>query len=318
MATVDDIRALGYEVAVVPGPIDGMTIASVTGFGMYNNQARCKADGTGWDASDQEALDSWANPATHTESKFQFEHPEWHAARNAIQQKGYIVERADPTQDVFTIRAEGFKREGVTGDEFAGLAASLGRALHRTFKQSPLFAEVDVPDWQLVAKVEELLRPYVLPGSELEFRAHDPRGTFSAGALDIFRQELEGRDEQPEWILVSSDATEPQGAVRSLQVWMKPGYSRAELESGDEIMVNGLATRLSVFFEAASERRSASTVATGPEEGLGSAIAQPARGDLTPGEGGRVRSFFYDPWVIGIGTGLIVAAIIALVVVLGR
>jgi hypothetical protein len=83
-------------------------------------------------------------------------------------------------------------------------------------------------------------------------------------------------------------------------------------------MVNGLATRLSVFFEAASERRSASTVATGPEEGLGSAIAQPARGDLTPGEGGRVRSFFYDPWVIGIGTGLIVAAIIALVVVLGR
>lgn len=283
MATLDDLRRLGYEVNVTPGPVEGMTIASVTGFGMYNNQTRCKSDGTGWEGSDQEALDSWADPAAHTERKFQAEHPDWHSARGEIERKGYIVERPDPTVDVFTIRAEGVKHEGIAGTQLEDLTRSLARPVSRDFKQDPRFADVDIPDWDLIEKVAKLIEQHLLPGAELSFRGHDRRGDFSAGDVRLFRAELEARDAPAERIVVGTSDREPQGSYRDLRVVMSPGFSRAYVASGDEILVNGLVARLSDMFEVASTRRTPAVVQSDPK-----GAAKPERG--------RVRSFLYDPW----------------------
>lgn len=91
--TIADIEALGYEVGIAQERDDGTKVYFVSGFGVQTYVA----------GDDQEAIDSLADPAGHTERKFQQEQPDAHEARVELRGKGYEVERGDPTTDLFDV-----------------------------------------------------------------------------------------------------------------------------------------------------------------------------------------------------------------------
>ncbi len=97
MATLDDVRSLGYTVDLVaPANELHADVYVISGFGITTNYVQ---------ADDQATIDSLADTAAHTERKFQFEQPEASAARFKIIRAGFAVTRPDPTVDVFTIAA---------------------------------------------------------------------------------------------------------------------------------------------------------------------------------------------------------------------
>jgi hypothetical protein len=98
-ATIDDLRALGYDVRVQFEYGDGCKVWVISGWGMYNNGL-----GSDCDEGFQATLDRMADPAAHTERVFQIEQPVASAARFAIRSKGYEIERPDATINVFAIR----------------------------------------------------------------------------------------------------------------------------------------------------------------------------------------------------------------------
>lgn len=72
MATLDDIRALGYTVEVAH-PFTGFAAYEVVGPGL-STQVRARPDGTGVEIEDQRAIDSFANPQLHAERVYQAKH----------------------------------------------------------------------------------------------------------------------------------------------------------------------------------------------------------------------------------------------------
>jgi hypothetical protein len=73
----------------------------------------CKPDGTGWDDDSQALLDALADPGSHAERVWQFEHPDAMAATRQLLGLGYTVLRPELGADEFTVDGG----DAMTGDQ---------------------------------------------------------------------------------------------------------------------------------------------------------------------------------------------------------
>jgi hypothetical protein len=120
--------------------------------------------------------------------------------------------------------------------------------------------DIDVPDWELLARVGELLAPYLAMGGVPEFEGHDERGSYRSLDLDEFRKDVEGQDEPPNWIRVSYHApTQDERLVHYQLELVKPGYihgSTFALANGtDEGLMMLLVERSEALLQQAASRR---------------------------------------------------------------
>jgi hypothetical protein len=162
---------------------------------------------------------------------------------------------------------------------------------------------VDVPDWDLIGQVFDLLRPY---GSPPDFRifvsARDRRGEYAESTPAELRANAATRREAPERITVQADGVA--GGVRQLlRVQTSLTDSEFWLASPDEWIVNHVEARVRRMLEQAAARHQASPGGTAEEP-----KPTPAGPQAEP----SVRRGWWhqpSPWVL-----LIVATIIATVV----
>lgn len=115
--TVDDIRALGYEIGI-QFQTETCTAWWVSGFGVSTSLG---CEGT---TSFQEAVDSIANPNGHYERRWQYEHPEEFQAAQTLIDHCYSVNRTAPMTDSWRI-VGGDTDLTVPGADVPSLAATL-------------------------------------------------------------------------------------------------------------------------------------------------------------------------------------------------
>jgi hypothetical protein len=128
----------------------------------------------------------------------------------------------------------------------------------RQFKAEVDLHDVELPDWEFITKVDELLSPYANMDDDLSYsvRGRDSRGSYSARDLEAFREEHADRGEGIEGLTIRVFGRGEHG-LYGLTVHYTAGYGRAEFEGGDEVMVNGLAARVERLAAAARERAKA-------------------------------------------------------------
>jgi hypothetical protein len=170
--------------------------------------------------------------------------------------------------------------------------------------------EVDLPDWELAAKVVDLLRPYANdedPGT-FTISGSDRRGRYSSDDLQAFRKEHDEREEQLDSFDVQTLGHDEHG-FSLFHVYFRrfqPGI--ANLQSGDEITLRGLAARIEAIVQSAAERlkrrREAESRKPEPLPVRVEAASPIPTVDKSP------RSLINHPWTVAIGGGSI-AAIIA-------
>ena len=122
----------------------------------------------------------------------------------------------------------------------------------RTYERSLDLPPVDIPDWDLLTRLDELFRQHGLPDAERTFEATDSRGTYSEPELESLRREVERADETPTWVTLRLLTTN-----RYFVVHLAKDWSRASFSSADEAVVVHLAERTRDLFEKASARRTA-------------------------------------------------------------
>jgi hypothetical protein len=129
--------------------------------------------------------------------------------------------------------------------------------VRRRFERKPtLEMPTDFPDWDLIGRIEQLLRPhedrdYFL--GPLTISVEDDRGRYEAGELDALKKEFqERRSRAVESIDISVKASTHDYHI-SMSSKRRP-YAR--LAGDDEIAVNGIASRLSEMFRDAAPSQS--------------------------------------------------------------
>ncbi|MGH3429624.1 MAG: hypothetical protein ACRDQZ_18990, partial [Mycobacteriales bacterium] len=72
---------------------------------------------------------------------------------------------------------------------------------HRTYERNIRTSEdLDVPDWWLLGRIFDLVKPYMNEMGRVTWSAEDGRGTYESKSLDEFRAEVEVQDEKPRHI----------------------------------------------------------------------------------------------------------------------
>lgn len=183
---------------------------------------------------------------------------------------------------------------------------------------------IDPADWVLLERLEALLRPYLghVKHAELRFKASDKRGSYDAETVNELRREAETQEGLPHQMEV--DLRVPGNGWVTLYVMDAP-LSRAWINSPDEAFVNHVTTRITDLFEQAVGR--CAGVAASGEAGAIAPATDQAGLDATPPKRddasrvrhtkrSRLRRFLYDQWVVEVGAGVVVAAIIGLIVLL--
>jgi hypothetical protein len=92
MATIDDMRSLGYAVGVAFPTDDDHVVYNVSGFGV---QMYFRDD-------DEDALTSICDPYAHADRCFQFNNPEAQVVRMQLVQNGYAV-TLDPKTGLLSV-----------------------------------------------------------------------------------------------------------------------------------------------------------------------------------------------------------------------
>lgn len=116
--TLDDVRALGYQVALAFVRDSGCTVYTVTGYGVYSLYLdEC-------DAGYQAAVDSIASPNGHYERRWQYEHPDQLQGAQTLASHCYSVNRTAAMTDSWRILG-GVTDVTVPGAELPTLAGSL-------------------------------------------------------------------------------------------------------------------------------------------------------------------------------------------------
>jgi hypothetical protein len=176
---------------------------------------------------------------------------------------------------------------------------------------------VDVPDWELVRQLVDVIRPYARGGEDPDFwsiEASDSRGSYSETEIDALKAAVERRGEAPTSIEIRVRGWEKDtGAFRQLEVAMRTEYaSRATLTSGDEAIVAHVSERTVALLNQAAARREMNR-ASGPAQ---PAISQPA--STAPVLRSRPPRHRWahnpNPWILIIA-GTAAATIIAAIVV---
>ena len=184
----------------------------------------------------------------------------------------------------------------------------------RSFHREVNLPGVHVPDWDLLARLEELFRPYrpikSEPGGARILSAKDSRGSYDAATVDELREQAEAQDEPPRSLTVMVAGHTIHGKHYELAVTAAPDRSYAGLYSDDEAMVNHVAARLLELFAraASNERKGISYVPNATGDAL--MLSLRTRGAHRAHWTGRLRAFAYDPWTIGIGTAVIAGIVL--------
>lgn len=180
-----------------------------------------------------------------------------------------------------------------------------GRVYEERFFDLPLVA---VPDWELCERLEKLLTQGGLPvgipllealGSSATWTARDARGEYRDKTLADFRRAVNEQEQPPHTIQLVWQGTEGMVNVYASTTIGSGG----SVQSRNEAFVNHVATRVRELYAQAAERLAE------PELVLAEPLPEPS----SP-EPSAFRRFLYAPWTIAIGSALVVAAIIALVV----
>ena len=167
---------------------------------------------------------------------------------------------------------------------------------------------VDVPDWELVQQLVDLIRPYARGGDDPDFwavEARDSRGTYSETEVEALKSAVERRGEVPESIEIRVRGFEREaGTFRQLEVATRAKRaSNASLVSGDEAIVAHVFERTVALLKRAAARRGTNKA---PEPAQ-PAISQP---------GWRRWVHNPNPWALIIGgtaaAGLIVVIVVAI------
>jgi predicted nucleotide-binding protein len=117
--------------------------------------------------------------------------------------------------------------------------------VQRNYRKTLMLPSVEVPEWDLLERLSDLLRPYGL----VEIHAEDSRGSYSARDLDALRAEVSERDEAPKTVDVHTDAFLGRNATSIRVLTSNLMGSEAWLSSRDETTVNHVATRLQELFD---------------------------------------------------------------------
>jgi hypothetical protein len=182
------------------------------------------------------------------------------------------------------------------------------RSFERRLKDIP---DVDVPDWQLLERIEALYDEYAGETGEKRFIATDSRGQFIDESLESFKAEVEAQDEIPFSIMAVLDEREDN---LHFQVWFgQDKYDRGAVFSGtNEASVVHVAERMNDLIHRANARRSerldAVKKTAAPVAGMIPVFLRNEPG--VPDE----RQWLYNPWVVGVGVILIASALIAIFV----
>src|SRR3954463_12559157 len=70
--------------------------------------------------------------------------------------------------------------------------------VERQFATEVDLGGIELPDWEFIAKVIELLQPYAMPSEDIDtltIRGRDSRGTYSVQDFEAFREEHAARGE---------------------------------------------------------------------------------------------------------------------------
>lgn len=193
--------------------------------------------------------------------------------------------------------------------------------------------QVNPLDWELWDRLAKLTEPYLpVHGMQPQFQATDNRGQYDAPTLQAFRAEVDEQEEPPHTVRMTLH-TGHQG-MHFVTVYASSRFgSGGRVQAEDEAFVNHVSTRIRELHTLAAERipsESPSPGETFEEASLRAAeeyaleqAERPRRvnvvTDVFPARNlrerrrGKLRRFLYDPWVIGIGTTLIVAGVVALI-----
>lgn len=173
---------------------------------------------------------------------------------------------------------------------------------------------MDVPDWELVRQLVDLIRPYARGGEDFwAIEASDSRGNYSETEIDALKAAIERRGEAPKSIEIRVRGWEKEtGTFRQLEVATQAEYgSRATLTSAEEAIVAHVSERTVALLKQAAARREMSNDPAPAQP----AVSQPAStAPLSKALPARRRwAHNPNPWVLMIaGT---VATIIAAIVV---
>lgn len=129
--------------------------------------------------------------------------------------------------------------------------------IKRTFKEELRdLPEVAFPDWALWKEVEKLLREHTTAESaSLNLSGFDRRGTFTTDDIEALREESEARNEPLTRIEIDSQSRETEESYRRIGVWQfATSTPMADVYSGDETIVRGIAARLRDMFGVAARR----------------------------------------------------------------
>lgn len=185
----------------------------------------------------------------------------------------------------------------------------MARVYERRISNIP---DVDVLDWQLIERTGQLFDQYRGEDGYLRFYAADSRGEFQEGTFSAFRAEVEAQDEVPSRVMVT--AHRDGDTTLHFQVWFgRDKHTRgAVFTSTNEADVVHVAERCTDLFRQANERH----IARQQRKTAAKKTAVVDDGAVATVQGSSFRSFFYDPWVIGIGTALVVVGVVAFLAVL--
>lgn len=172
--------------------------------------------------------------------------------------------------------------------------------VERTFPRRVDLRDLDVPDWEFMTSIVELLEPYANPNATaaLTIQGADKRGTYTAQDFDAFRAEYEERGEELRNYTIQAYGYGHKGfELCSVHYDGDYGLGMADVNGGDEIRVNGLAARIEQLADAAVERRKARLKGKRPPaEASHMAVVNPKP--------------WNHPWVITVVGGVIVGLIL--------
>jgi hypothetical protein len=166
------------------------------------------------------------------------------------------------------------------------------RLLHLAIPMPRIYSEelyelprVEVLDWQLWERLDQLVQEHVPPDYHMPlYFVNDERGQYDATSLEALRADVEQQERPPDTIRLTLSTSH--GGQYFVNVYISSVIgSGGQVQSDHEAFV----------------------------------MAEPLNPDVPVRlTSSRWRAFLYDPWTIGIGTALVVAAILALLALMFR
>jgi hypothetical protein len=193
--------------------------------------------------------------------------------------------------------------------------------VERQFEREVDLRDIELPDWEFITRVADLLMRYASAGGQDSFwiRGRDNRGSYNAPDLNAFRAEQSGRGEDLGGIRIQVLGQDEHGLFM-YSVSCRDGWGKAEFQGGDEVVVNGVAARVEQLAKAAKARlkqkeEEGEALRARQEAARRALEARPAASapEPRPIPPGPARQWWNHPWTITIVGGVVAAVIAGLI-----